>query len=57
MDKQTEKVVGAIPLAKVFRLIGHLIQFAKGGISKEEGAVLLEDLAGIAADIAGKLAK
>ena len=57
MDKQTEKVVGSIPLAKVFRLIGHLIAFAKGGISKEEGAVLLEDLAEIAAEIATKLSK
>jgi len=58
MEKiKTEKIIGSIPLVKLFRLIGRLIAFSKGGISKEEGAVLLEDLAEIAADIAGKLAK
>jgi len=57
MDKNVEKVVGTIPLAKVFRLIGHLIAFAKGGINKDEGAILLEDLAEIAAEIATKLSK
>jgi hypothetical protein len=50
-----EKVISTIPLAKIFKLIGHLIKFAKGGITKDEGAILLEDLAEIAGDIASKL--
>jgi hypothetical protein len=57
MPIDSEKIVAVIPLQKVFRLIGHLLAFAKGGISREEGEILLEDLAGIAAAIAGKLAK
>ena len=50
-----EKVISTIPLAKIFKLIAHLIKFAKGGITKDEGAILLEDLAEIAGDIASKL--
>jgi hypothetical protein len=50
-----EKIISTIPLAKIFKLIGHLIKFSKGGITKDEGAILLEDLAEIAGDIASKL--
>lgn len=50
-----DKIISTIPLPKIFKLIAHLIKFSKGGISKEEGAVLLEDLAEIAGDVAGKL--
>jgi len=57
MPIDSEKIVAVIPLKKVFRLIGHLIAFAKDGISREEGEILLADLAEIAAAIAGKLAK
>ena len=57
MPIDSEQIVAVIPLKKVFRLIGHLIAFAKDGISREEGEILLSDLAEIAASIAGKLAK
>ena len=54
-ELMNDKVISSIPLAKIFKLIGHLIKFSKGGITKEEGAVLLEDLAEIASDVATKL--
>ena len=57
MDKQTEKVILNIPIVQIWRLIKHLILFSKNGISKEESEQLLEDLADIAASIAGKLSK
>jgi len=57
MPIDSEQIVAVIPLKKVFRLIGHLIAFAKDGISREEGEILLADLAEIAAAVAGKLAK
>jgi hypothetical protein len=52
----SKDVISHIPLAKVFKLISDLIKFAKGGISKEEGAVLLQDLADIAGIISKDLA-
>jgi hypothetical protein len=51
------KIVSKIPLAAIFRLISDLIRFSKGGISKEEGAVLLQDLADIAGIISKDLAE
>lgn len=53
MSISPKEVVSKIPLAAVFKLISDLIKFAKGGLSKEEGAILLQDLA----DIAGAVAK
>lgn len=57
MPVNSDKIVSAIPLGKVFKLVGHLIAFASKGISKEEGAILLEDLAEIAASLAISLSK
>jgi hypothetical protein len=46
------KIVSKIPLAKIFKLIRDLITFSKGGISADERALLLEDLASIALQVA-----
>lgn len=34
----------AIPFNKIVKIIIDLLKFSKGGISKEEGAILAEDL-------------
>ena len=57
MEKETVKIIADIPIAKIWKLISHLIRFGQGGISKEEGAILLSDLADIAASVASKMAK
>jgi len=49
-----EKIISTIPLAKIFKLIGQLLKFAKGGISHDEAEILLETLAEIAGDVATK---
>ena len=56
-EKETVKLISDIPIAKIWKLISHLIRFGQGGINKEEAAILLEDLADIAASVAGKMAK
>jgi histone H3/H4 len=50
----SEKIISTIPLAKIFKLIGQLLRFSKGGISHDEAEVLLETLAEIASDLATK---
>lgn len=57
MSINAKEVVSKIPLAAVFKLISDLIRFSRGGISKEEGAVLLQDLADIAGIVAKDLAE
>ncbi|CAB5224030.1 hypothetical protein UFOVP390_29 [uncultured Caudovirales phage] len=48
----TDKIVAqAVPWSKVMALVAKIIKFSKGGISKEEGTVLAEDLLLIAADL------
>jgi hypothetical protein len=42
-----------VPVAKLVTLIGHLISYAKDGISKEEAAALGVELLGIAASLLG----
>lgn len=49
---QTEKIIVKIPWAKVAVLIATLVRSAKGGISKDEGEELLEQLADIIVHIA-----
>ena len=56
-EKETVKLISDIPIAKIWKLISHLIKFGQGGINKDEAAILLEDLAHIAAAVAGKMAK
>jgi len=56
-EKETVKLISEIPIAKIWKLISHLIRFGQGGINKEEAAILLEDLADIAASVAGKMSK
>jgi len=51
----SEKIISSLPIGKIFKLIVDLIKLSKGGISKEEAIVLLEDLASIAADVASKV--
>ena len=34
----------SIPFNKIVKIIIELLKFSKGGISKEEGAILAEDL-------------
>lgn len=41
-----------IPLAKVLAIVGKVIRYARGGISKDEAADLVQDLLALAADIA-----
>lgn len=52
----TERIVSQVPWSKVMALVAKLIRFSKGGISREEGALLAEDLLLLAADLieAGK---
>ena len=47
-----EKILVKIPWSKVAVLIATLVRSAKGGISKEEGEELLEQLADIIVHIA-----
>ena len=49
MDGQ--KIVARIPWAKVMALVAKIIKYSKGGISKDEGADLAEDLLLLAADL------
>ena len=49
MDGQ--KIVAQIPWSKVMALVAKIIKFSKGGISKEEAALLAEDLLLLAADL------
>ena len=49
MDGQ--KIVANIPWSKVMSLVAKIIKFSKGGISKEEAALLAEDLLLLAADL------
>ena len=49
MDGQ--KIVANIPWSKVMGLVAKIIKFSKGGISKEEAALLAEDLLLLAADL------
>jgi hypothetical protein len=51
-----EKIIAQIPWSKVMALVAKIIKFSKGGITKEEGALLAEDLLLLAADLieAGK---
>ena len=50
-----QKIVSAVPIIKVFKLVGKLLKLSKGGLTKEESLDLLDDLAEIAADLALKL--
>lgn len=50
-------IMSDIPLAKIFKLIGQLLRFSKGGISHDEAEVLLEVLAEIASDVAMKASR
>lgn len=49
----SDKILVKIPWAKVALLIATLVRAAKGGISKEEGEELLEQLADIIVHVAG----
>jgi hypothetical protein len=49
MDGQ--KIVAQIPWSKVMSLVAKIIKFSKGGITKEEAALLAEDLFLLAADL------
>lgn len=49
-----QKIVANIPWSKIIALIAKLIRFGKGGIDKEEGAELAEDLLLLAADLIEK---
>jgi len=55
MSVQSDKIVSAIPIVKVFKLIGKLLKLSKGGLTKEEGLDLLDDLAEIASDLAMRI--
>jgi hypothetical protein len=50
-------IMSDVPLAKIFKLIGQLLRFSKGGISHDEAEVLLETLAEIAGDVATKASR
>ena len=39
MEKETVKIIADIPIAKIWKLISHLIRFGQGGISKESNTV------------------
>jgi hypothetical protein len=52
-----EKIISTIPIAKIFKLIGQLLKFSKGGISHDEAGLLLETLAEIASDVAIKASR
>ena len=49
-----QKIVAQISWGKVAALVAKLIRFSKGGITKEEGAELAEDLLLLAADLIEK---
>jgi len=53
----SEKIISTIPIVKIFKLIGQLLKFSKGGISHDEAEVLLETLAEIASDVAIKASR
>jgi hypothetical protein len=57
MPINAKEVVSKIPLAKIFRLISHLLKSIKGGIDEEERAVLLQDLMEIGIAIADEVAQ
>lgn len=40
----SQKIVAALPLPAIIKIIAKLIRYAKGGIDKEEAADLIEDL-------------
>jgi len=48
----TDKIIVKIPWGKVALLISTLVKSAKGGINKEEGEELLEQLSDIIVHIA-----
>lgn len=48
----TSKIVAALPLAAIIKIIGKLIRYAKGGIDKDEATDLIEDLLRIVAHLA-----
>jgi hypothetical protein len=50
----SDKIVATVPWTKVVMLIAKLVRYAKGGISKEEGTDLAEDLLLIVADLVEK---
>lgn len=52
-----DKIISNIPLGKVLKLVLDLIKLSKGGLTKEEGVILLEDLLLITADVAQKVGK
>ena len=49
-----QRIVAQISWGKVAALVAKLIRFSKGGITKEEGAELAEDLLLLAADLIEK---
>ena len=49
------KIQVKAPKGAIFRLIKHLLGSVKGGISREEAEVLLEDVTVIGENIAGQL--
>ena len=46
-----QKIVANIPWSKVMSLVAKIVKFSKGGITKEEAAILAEDLLLLAADL------
>ena len=50
-----KEVLIKLPFVRIAALIVKLIKLSKGGLTKEEGLELLEDLADIAFDVAQKL--
>ena len=54
VQMNSDKIVASVPWSKVIVLIAKLVRYSKGGISKEEGADLAEDLLLIVADLVEK---
>jgi hypothetical protein len=48
----SQKIVAALPLPAIIKIIAKLIRYAKGGIDKDEAADLIEDLLLIVAHLA-----
>lgn len=53
---QPEKIIVKLPWAQIARLIATLIKSARGGINREEGEELLEQLSELLAALATGLA-
>lgn len=47
-----QKIIATLPLGRILVLIGKLLRYAKGGITKDEAIDLIDDLIEIISHIA-----